>query len=72
MQKFSLDSQIAEVRREIDMRKRVYPGWVQGRRLSQGKADMQMDLMYSVLATLEWLKNNEAAVRAAVGGGDEI
>ena len=49
---FSLDEQIDEVRREIDMRERVYKRWVELRRMSQATADRQIACMRAVLETL--------------------
>jgi len=51
----TLDEQIACVRREISMRERVYPRWVESRRLTQQKADAETNAMRAVLATLEGL-----------------
>jgi len=45
--------QIAEVKREIALRERVYPKWVEAGRLKQDKADRQLAIMRAVLATLE-------------------
>jgi hypothetical protein len=49
----SLTAQIACVRREISMRERVYPRWVEAKRLTQRKADDEIHTMRAVLATLE-------------------
>jgi hypothetical protein len=73
-QKHSLGAQISEVRREIGERERVYARLVNKGTLRQSVADYQIDLMRSVLATLEWLAANEGKVKATVGrgaGGDE-
>lgn len=48
----TLGAQIAEVRREIQMRHKVYPGLVFKRRMSQGEADELILLLENVLATL--------------------
>ena len=45
--------QIAEVKRGIALRERVYPKWVEAGRLKQDKADRQLAIMRAVLATLE-------------------
>ena len=45
--------QIAEVAREIVLRERVYPKWVEAGRLTQAKADRQIAVMNAVLATLQ-------------------
>ena len=49
----TMDEQIAAVRREISMRQRVYPRWVEGGRMTQAKADQETRAMQAVLATLE-------------------
>lgn len=56
MSAISLDEQIASVRREISMRERVYPRWVESKRLAQQKADAETNAMRAVLATLEGLR----------------
>jgi hypothetical protein len=45
--------QINEVKREIAIRQRVYPRWVADGKLTQAKADRQIEVMQAVLATLE-------------------
>lgn len=47
-----LAEQIWCVRREINMRERVYPRWVLARRMSQHQADRELAAMRAVLATL--------------------
>jgi hypothetical protein len=47
--------QIKEVRREIALRERVYPGWVQRGRLKEGQAAYGLAAMREVLKTLERL-----------------
>lgn len=47
-----LTVQIAEVEREIKLRRRVYPRWCQDGRLSHAAADRQIETMEAVLATL--------------------
>lgn len=53
MSTITIDEQIACVRREISMRERVYPRWVESGRLTQQKADAETNAMRAVLATLE-------------------
>ena len=48
-----LAEQIAEVKREIAMRKRVYPKWVATGRMTQEQADKQIAAMEAALGTLE-------------------
>ncbi|ORE98675.1 hypothetical protein [Aurantimonas sp. 22II-16-19i] len=64
--KLSLASQIACVRREIAQRRKVYPRLVATRKMRQVEADRHIEEMEAVLATLEWLQPNEAAIRAFV------
>lgn len=52
----TLDEQIECVRREIGMRRRVYPRWVEIGRITQAHADHQIAAMEAVLATLESLR----------------
>lgn len=52
-----LPAQIAAVEREIAMRRRVYPGWVAARKMTQTKADAEIRAMETVLATLRGLTN---------------
>jgi len=52
----TIDDQIDCVKREIGMRERVYPKWVQQRRLSQDQMDRELGRMRAVLNTLQALK----------------
>lgn len=52
----TIDEQIDCVRREIGMRQRVYPKWIESRRLTQETADRELTRMRAVLATLERVK----------------
>lgn len=56
----SLAQQAAEVRREVGMRRRVYPRLVAGEKLTQAKADAQIERMEAAAATLERLRDAEA------------
>ena len=51
-----LIDQIDCVKREIAMRERVYPNWVDRRRMSQEQAERELTRMRAVLQTLEALK----------------
>jgi hypothetical protein len=55
----SLDEQIACVRREIDLRERLYPRWVAMQKMTQTSSDRELAAMRAVLATL--LSKQEAA-----------
>lgn len=69
----SLQAQIAEVERELAMRKNVYAQRVASQKMKQAEADLHMTIMGQVLLTLKWFQKNEAAVRAAIkaNGGEE-
>ncbi len=54
--KFTLDDQIAEVRREARMRRSVYPRWVTDGRITQQQADHRLGVMEAVFETLERLR----------------
>lgn len=64
--KVSLASQIAEVDREIAMRRQVYGRRVNDRKMRQSEAELLIERMQAVRNTLAWLKDNEADVRAFV------
>jgi hypothetical protein len=49
----SIRAQIEEVKREIDMRRTVYPGQVRRGAMRQGVADEHMARMVAVLETLQ-------------------
>ena len=51
----SLTDQIKCVIREIGMRERVYPGWVAKGKMKQESADIEVERMKAVLATLQSL-----------------
>jgi hypothetical protein len=50
---FTLEEQIAEVRRELALRKSCYPAWVRKGTLTQADATRQIHLMAEVLKTLQ-------------------
>lgn len=52
----NIDDQIRCVEREIGMRERVYPRWVENKKMSQNKADNEIATMRAVLDTLRRLK----------------
>lgn len=56
-----IDRQIACVRREISMRRRVYPRWVQTSKMTQDEADRQISTMEAVQATLESVRSERQA-----------
>lgn len=66
MPKHTLDEQIAEVGREIGLRKNVYPGFVARGKLEQSEADDHIAKMESVYATLKFLRSHRDAFLAYV------
>lgn len=69
--KFSLNQQIEEVERELQQRRSVYPRLTATGKLRESVAEYQVGRMEAVRRTLQWLRDNEAAVRAAVPAGPE-
>src|SRR5215510_415405 len=49
---FTLEEQMAEVQREILLRKACYPTWVRNGKLTQAEASRQLQLMVEVFKTL--------------------
>jgi hypothetical protein len=62
--KVSILSQIAEVKREIEMRERVYGERVRKRAMRESEAQLLIGRMEAVLATLEFCRDHEADIRA--------
>ena len=56
----SLTAQLAELRREREMRVHAYPHFVENRRLTQAKADYQCNALDAAIKTLERLVAAEA------------
>lgn len=53
----SLAEQVACVKRELALRRNVYPGWVRNGKMTQAKADHEIECMADVLATVEKAMN---------------
>jgi len=49
----SIGEQLACAKREVAMRKGLYPKWVAGERMTQAKADQEIAAMEAIVATLE-------------------
>jgi hypothetical protein len=62
----TLDAQIAEVAREIALRRNVYPYQVAKGKMTQMEATQHILNMEAVVETLNWLKRHEQTVRDAV------
>lgn len=52
---FTFKQQIECAERELAMRQRVYPKWVEMKKMTQMKADYEIGCMRAVLRTLESL-----------------
>lgn len=64
--KHTIEEQIAEVGREIGLRRNVYRGYVARGKMEQSEADDHIAKMESVYATLKFIKANREAFLAAV------
>lgn len=56
----TIDEQIAEVKREIVMRKKVYPKWIEAGSMQKSKADFQILAMEAVLISLQEIAREKA------------
>lgn len=64
--KISLSVQIQEVKTELALRAQVYPRQIQQQPGKRSELEYRVDILRAVLATLEWLLENEEVVRASV------
>ena len=53
MKQITIEDMIKCVEREIGMRQRVYPRWVESKKMSQEKADYEIKCMTAVLDKLK-------------------
>lgn len=56
----SLDHQLAELDRELAMRRRLYPGWVARGTLKQATADRQIAVMEAARETVRQARQRES------------
>lgn len=61
MAEITLEMQIACAKREVALRKRVYPRFVAAKRLNEFKAEEEIAVMTAVVATLESLQRKRPA-----------
>lgn len=61
-----IHAQIAEVQRELALRRNVYPHMVSQGKMKQGEADLCLDRMTAVLKTLDYMAANREVIIAAV------
>lgn len=66
------ERQLRAARRELNMRKLKYPGWVALKKIKQHVADDELAAMQGIVATLEWVVDLAKRRRkvAASGGGE--
>ena len=69
--KITIVGQIAEVRREIALRKNVYPRRIAKSEMRQAEADLCMRRIEAVLATLMFCQEHEADFRAYIAAKRE-
>ena len=62
-----IEQQIAEVARELAMRRNVYPGLVARGKMRAAEADLCTARMEAVLDTLKFIRTHEATIRQALG-----
>ena len=71
--KISLAQQLQEAEREFAISKSVYPSLVARKKMKESEMKFRLAAKGAIIGTLRWLRDNEAAVRAAVkpkGGPD--
>lgn len=61
----TIEEQIAEVERELAMRRRVYPRMIEIKKTTKPKADRQIAVLEAVLDTLRAIKTAQPATQAA-------
>lgn len=61
MSERTLSQQIAELKRELALRERVYPSFVARQKMTQGEADEHMIRMKAALHTLLKIEEGERA-----------
>lgn len=71
MAKVAIAGQIAEVTRELALRKNVYAERVRAGKMRQAEADLCMDRMRAVLDTLMFCQEHEADIRAYIAAKRE-
>ena len=60
VQQITIDEQVAEVKREIAMRQRLYPKWIEAGSMKKSKADFQILVMEAVLISLQEIAKQKA------------
>lgn len=55
--KYTIEDAIKELNRELEMRKQLYPKWIQSGKLNRNRANAQYLAMKEALSILETLRN---------------
>ena len=53
----TINEQIAAINRELEYRSKLYPRWVEIKKISQKDADYQIEVMEQILCTLMTVKD---------------
>ncbi|MER9047630.1 hypothetical protein NKH89_10180 [Mesorhizobium sp. M0923] len=69
--KIPIIGQIAEVNRELALRRNVFPIRVRDKKMKQAEADLCMRRLEAVLATLMFCQAHEADIRAFIAAKSE-
>ena len=71
MVKVPITGQIAEVTRELALRRNVYPGLIRNRKMREVEAELCTARMQAVLATLMFCQEHEADIREYIAAKAE-
>lgn len=72
MAKISLTDQIKEAKRELSMREKACPKWVEGGTMKKDAAERHIALMGSISSTLEFMHSNEELIKWAFVNKDKL
>lgn len=61
MEPISLEEQLKEIRREIAVRQRVYPGWILEGRITKTLADLRIATLEAIAQTIRMAMEDNAA-----------
>jgi len=64
---FTLDQQIAELDRELGMRRNLYPRWVREGKLKQQQADHRINIIEEIKETLRQCRQDRQMTSALTG-----
>lgn len=64
--KFTDQDKLAALQREVAMRKRVYPRWVESGRMTKAKAEREIAVMEAIAA--DYRKNTDLFAKEGIAG----